>query len=134
RWREEAGAMVLLAATRETNLVSQFEAAFPLEQSHATVQGAAPQHLLHPNVRLLLTLLFLNAVGLHRPWDLRSYTGSELGLLTGRPQPYSYRHTERFLSTLAAVHADDAFSAALARWTTSLWQVEARSQEAASPP
>ena len=54
----------------------------------------------NPNLRLLLTLLFLNAVGLHRPWDLRTYTGSELGLLTGRPQPYSYRHVERFLQDI----------------------------------
>jgi hypothetical protein len=47
---------------------------------------------------LLLTLLFLPAVGLHRFWDLRSYTGRKLALLTGRSRPYSYRHTERFLA------------------------------------
>ena len=34
--------------------------------------------------RLLLTLLFLEAVGLHRTWDLRGYTADGLALLTGR--------------------------------------------------
>ncbi len=82
---------------------------------------------------LLLTLVFLNAAGLHRLWDVRSCTGSDLGRLSGRSQPYSYRHTERFLSTLAAVHADDAFTTALARWTTTLWQAEERNEEASSP-
>jgi hypothetical protein len=48
--------------------------------------------------RLLLTLLFLGAVGLHRTWDLRSYTGDGLALLSGRKRAYGYRDTEAFLS------------------------------------
>ncbi len=116
---------MLLAATHETDLLSQLEGALPMKQPHATVQEPAPQHLLQPRLRLLLTLLFLNAVGLHRPWDLRTYTGSALGLLTGRPQPYSYRHAERFLRILAIANTDEAFTAAVARWTSALWQVKA---------
>jgi hypothetical protein len=81
----------------------------------------------------LLTLLFLPAVGLHRFWELRSYTGQELALLTGRAHPYSYRHTERFLLQLSSAQADQALTKALARWTTTLWQVKTRSQEASSP-
>ncbi len=104
-----------------------------MKQPHATVQEPAPQHLLQPQLRLLLTLLFLNALGLHRPWDLRTYTGSALGRLSGRPQPYSSRHVERFLRILAIANTDEAFSAAVARWTSALWQVKARSQEATSP-
>ena len=104
-----------------------------MKQPQATVQEPAPQHLLHPNLRLLLTLLFLNAVGLHRPWDLRTYTGSALGLLTGRSQPYSYRHVERFLRLLAVANADEAFTATLARWTSALWQVKASKQAVTSP-
>jgi hypothetical protein len=125
--------LLLLAAAHETDLLSQLEGAFPMKQPYATVQEPAPQPLLHPNLRLLLTLLFLNVVGLHRPWDLRTYTGSELGVLTGRPQPYSYRHVERFLRILAIANADEAFTATLARWTSALWQVKASSQEATSP-
>jgi hypothetical protein len=49
---------------------------------------------------LLRTLLFLRVVGLDRTWDLRSYTGDGLGVLTGRPRAYGYFHTERFLDAL----------------------------------
>jgi hypothetical protein len=66
-----------------------------MKQQHATVQEPALPQLCQPQLKLLLTLLFLNAVGLHRPWDLRDYTGSELARLSGRSQPYSYRHVER---------------------------------------
>jgi len=131
--QEGAGALLLLAAAHETDLLSQLEVALPMKQQHAAVQEPAPQQLLQPQLRLLLTLLFLNAVGLHRPWDLRTYTGSELGLLTGRSQPYSYRHIERFLRRLASANADESFTAASARWTSTLWQVKARSQGATSP-
>jgi hypothetical protein len=133
-WQEGAGALLLLAAARETDLLPQLERALPMKQEPATIQEPAPQPLFQPQLRLLLTLLFLNVVGLHRPWDLRTYTGSELALLTGRPQPYSYRHVERFLKILATANADEAFTAALAGWTSTLWQVKARSQGAASPP
>jgi hypothetical protein len=104
-----------------------------MKQQHAPVQEPAPQQLCQPQLKLLLTLLFLNAVGLQRPWDLRTYTGSALALLTRRSQSYSYRHVERFLRRLASANADEAFTAALARWTSTLWQVQARSQGATSP-
>ena len=48
--------------------------------------------------RLLLTLLFLGAVGLHRTWELRGYTADGLARLSGRRQAYGYRYTEAFLS------------------------------------
>jgi hypothetical protein len=105
-----------------------------MKQQPAPIQELAPQRPFPPHLKLLLTLLFLNAVGLRRPWDLRTYTGSELALLTGRRQPYSYRHVERFLRRLATANADEAFTAALAQWTSTLWQVKARSQGAPSPP
>ncbi len=127
------GGLLLLAAAHETELLSQLETALPMKQPKAPVQEPAPQRLFQPQLNLLLTLLFLNAVGLQRPWDLCSYTGSELALLSRRPRPYSYRHTERFLSTLATANADEAFTTALARWTSTLWRVQARSQEASSP-
>jgi hypothetical protein len=131
--QEGAGALLLLVAANATDLLSQLEGALPMKQQGTTVQRSGPRHLFQPQLRLLLTLLFLNAVGLRRPWDLRTYTGSELGLLTGRPRPYSYRHVERFLRRLALANAEEAFTAALARWTSVLWQVQARSQEAISP-
>ena len=73
----------------------------------------------------LLTLLFLEAVGLRRTWDLRSYTGQALALLTGRSQAYGYRHTERFLAELAQAGVDETLTEALANWTASLWKPSA---------
>ena len=131
-WQEGAGSLLLLAAAHETALLSQLEAAVLARGDTPKVPQPPAQRLSRPQRNLLLTLLFLNAVGLQRPWDLRTYTGSELELLTGRPQPYSYRHVERFLRILATANADEAFTTALAGWTSTLWQVKARSQGATS--
>ncbi len=70
----------------------------------------------------LLTLLFLEAVGLRRTWDLRGYTGQALALLTGRHQALGYRHTERFLAELAKVGGDVVLTKVLASWTATLWR------------
>src|SRR6266566_4804715 len=127
-----AGGLLLLAAAHETALLSQLEDVLPMKQQSSSVSRPSPPRLFHPQRSLLLTLLFLPAVGLHRFWDLRSYTGRELALLTGRPHPYSYRHTERFLLTLATAQADQALTEALARWTAAVWQGGERSREASS--
>lgn len=74
---------------------------------------------------LALTLLFLGVVGVHRTWDLRSYTGDALGLLTGRKRAYGYFYTERFLAEVARSNGAEALTSALAKWTTRLWQPEA---------
>jgi hypothetical protein len=131
-WQEGAGGVLLLAAAHETALLSQLEEALPMKEQSASVSRSSPPRLFHPQRSLLLTLLFLPAVGLHRFWDLRSYTGGELAILTGRPCPYSYRHTERFLLMLATAQADQALTEALARWTAAVWQVGERSREASS--
>ena len=55
-----------------------------------------------PPVTGCLTLLFLGAVELRRTWDLRSYTGGGLALLTARKRAYGYRYTEEFLARIAA--------------------------------
>jgi hypothetical protein len=70
----------------------------------------------------MLTLLFLEAVGLRRTWDLRGYSGQALALLTGRCFAYGYRHTERFLAELAETGADETLTEALANWTATLWK------------
>ena len=71
--------------------------------------------------QLLLTLLFLGAVGLARPWDLRSYSGDGLALLTGRRWAYGYVHTDRFLAELARAEADQPLSIVVAHWSHQLW-------------
>jgi hypothetical protein len=74
---------------------------------------------------LLLTLLFLGAVGLRRTWDLRGYSGDALGVLTGRKRAYGYAHVERFLSQLAHAGGAETFTNALGKWTAHLWQSRA---------
>ena len=83
---------------------------------------------------LLLTVLFLAVVGVRRTWDLRSYTGTALALLTGRTCAYGYRHVERFLALLAQAGAAVTFTTALARWTTQLWRTSTDPTASASTP
>jgi hypothetical protein len=122
--QEGAGGLLLLAAAHETGLLSHLEEVLPLKQQISCVSQPSPHQLFPPHRSLLLTLLFLPAVGLHRFWDLRGYTGRELALLTGRTYPYSYRHTERFLLRLSELNGDQTLTEALARWTASLWHAE----------
>ena len=97
-----------------------------LEQAVPVCQARPSSRLGHSTKasrrRLLLTLLFLGAVGLQRIWDLRAYTGAELALLSGRKRAFSYRHVERFLSEVAQAGGAEALTAALALWTTRLWK------------
>ncbi len=74
---------------------------------------------------LLLTLLFLGAVGLRRSWDLRGYTEEALGLLTERKRAYGYCHMERLLSQLAQANGAEVLTDALASWTAQLWSPSA---------
>jgi hypothetical protein len=84
--------------------------------------------------RLLLTLLFLGAVGLQRTWDLRGYTAAGLALLTGRIRAYGYRYTEAFLSQIACADGAERFTDALASWTTHLWHVSGENTGGAEHP
>lgn len=80
--------------------------------------------------RLVLTLLFMSAVGVQRTWDLRSYTADGLALLTGRTQAYGYHYTEAFLSQMAKASGAEQWTDALAHWTTQLWH---RPEEPSAP-
>jgi hypothetical protein len=73
---------------------------------------------------MLSTLLFLGAVGLQRPWDLRGYSGDGLALLTERSQAYGYVHTERFLAQVAQADGDQTLTAAVTCWSAQLWGVD----------
>jgi hypothetical protein len=124
---------LLLAAVQETELLSGLERALTssLSTSGPSLRVARSQPV---TLRcLLLTLLFLQAVGLRRTWDLRGYTGQALALLTGRHRAYGYRHTERFLAEVASVGADALLTEALARWTASLWEPRPQGRENLGP-
>jgi hypothetical protein len=111
--------LLLLAAAHETGLIRVLSDAIPLDQ--ATIPTWL-QRMLRPTLQaLLLTLLFLGVVGLRRLWELRSYTGTALGLLTGRLWAYGYRFVERFLAILARTETGERLTAGVARWATQLW-------------
>lgn len=71
---------------------------------------------------LLQTLLFMPVVDVFRPYDLRSYSGDSLSLLSGRSRTLGYVHTERFLSQLARVDADEEATCVLSAWISRLWE------------
>src|SRR5262249_16833676 len=87
-WQEGAGSLLLLAAAHERGLITALTAALP-KAAPTTRLGRMSRSTM---CALLLTLLFLTLVGLRRTWDLRSYTGDALALLTGRLWAYGYRH------------------------------------------
>jgi hypothetical protein len=120
----------LLAAAHETGVSTALEQALPTgEQVAPRLARATPA----TRRQSLLTLLFLGAVGLRRPWDLRGYTGEALALLTGRRRAYGYSQSERFLSQMARAGGDETLTDALARWTSTLWPVKPPEPEQ-SPP
>jgi hypothetical protein len=121
--------LLLLAAATDTGLLTQLEQALPPppappEPPCFPLAGSAAVRR-----RLLLTLLFLGAVGLHRTWDLRGYTADGLALLSGRTRAYGYRYTEAFLSQVAHTDGDERFTDAFACWATQLWHSTGEPEE-----
>jgi len=113
------GGLLLLAAANETALLAHLVEALPPEQTEGRPRLVGSSVAVR--LRLLLTLLFLGAVGLHRTWDLRGYTADGLALLTGRKRAYGYCYTEAFLSQVAHAGGADRLTDALAQWTMHLW-------------
>jgi hypothetical protein len=107
-----------LAAATETGLLTQLEQALPPPPDSPYLPLASSTAVRR---RLLLTLLFLGAVGLSRTWDLRGYTAEGLALLTGHSHAYGYRYTEAFLSQIARADGAERFTDTLACWATQLW-------------
>ncbi len=110
---------MLLAVANETTLITHLCEALPSELASLRPPLAGSSADLRQ--RLVLTLLFMSAVGIERSWDLRSYTADGLALLTGRKRAYGYHYTEAFLSQLAKASGAERWTDALAHWTTQLW-------------
>lgn len=110
---------MLLAEAFETTLITHLCEALPT----ANVSGRPPLAGSSADLRqrLVLTLLFMCAVGVERTWDLRSYTADGLALLTGRERAYGYQYVEAFLSQVAKASGAERWTDALAHWTTQLW-------------
>src|SRR5258707_1310559 len=99
----------------------------PRDDSRLAHLSARSRHML------VRTLLFLGAVGLDHTWDLRSYTGDALGVLTDRSRAYGYFHTERFLSQVAQADGAETFTDGLAQWTARLWKPPVASTQEVEP-
>ena len=120
-----------MAAATETGLLTQLEEALPPAPDPTCLPLAGSAAVRR---RLLLTLLFLGAVGLPRAWDLRGYTADSLALLTGRKRAYGYRYTEAFLSQVAYADGADSFTSALACWSTRVFHPpQALAEDTAQP-
>ena len=129
-YHEQAGGLLLLAAATETGLLTQLEQALPSAPDSRFLPLAGSVAVRR---RLMLTLLFLGAVGLQRTWDLRGYTADGLALLTGRKQAYGYRYTEAFLSQVACADGAERFTTMLACWATHLWHLPEEAAETDHP-
>jgi hypothetical protein len=102
-WQEGAGSLLLLAAAHETGLLEALERAMPVGRAAPTSRLAHSTSASRR--RLVLTLLFLEAVGLRRIWDLRGYTGAGLALLSRRSR--SPARWLRRVSTLLCLSSQD---------------------------
>jgi hypothetical protein len=126
------GSLLLLVAAKQTGLLEALVAAV-MALADPTIPGLNP-----PNpavvMRLILSLLFLPVAGLARTWELRSYTGTMLALVTGRERAYSQRYTERFLACLAHAGGAERLTEVVAKWTWELWQPEHPSSDQPTVP
>src|SRR3989440_811698 len=131
-WQEGIGCFLLAAAAKQTGLLEELVTAV-MALADGTILGLSP-----PNsavvMRLILTLLLLPVAGLARTWDLRSYTGTMLAVVTGRERAYSHRYVEWFLARLAHAGAAEPLTKGVAKRTWKLWQTGQPSSEQPTPP
>lgn len=100
----------MLGAAEETGLVKVLNEAGTESSGPrlANSQSATRQ-------QLLLTLLFMNVFEVRRAWDLCSYSGDGLALLSEWKRAYGYVHTERFLAQIAQSGAAERLTDSLGK-------------------
>lgn len=74
--------------------------------------------------RHLLTLLPMPMLGLFKPYALNAYSGTALGLLTGRGRPYSADEMDHFILSCVRAGWTEPLTADAAGWATQLWAAE----------
>ena len=83
--------------------------------------------------RHLLTLLAMPVLGMFKPYELNTYSGTALGLSTGRGRPYSADEMDHFILSGVRVGWVEPLTADAARWATQLWAAD-RPQATDAPP
>jgi hypothetical protein len=71
--------------------------------------------------RHLLTLMAMPVLKRYKPHDLNTYSGTVLGLMTGRGRPYSADEMEHFVLSCVRAGWVESLTADAARWATQLW-------------
>lgn len=119
---EAAGVYLMLGALVESEAWSVLTGSLGqvVDQSKAggSLRGMSDQTIQE---RHLLTMLTMPLLGLFKPYNLNTYSGTALGLLTGRGRPYSADEMEHFILSGVRVGWVEPLTADVARWATQLW-------------
>ena len=81
--------------------------------------------------RHLLTLMMMPGSSLFRPYNLNTYTGTALSLLTERHRPYSGDDMEHFVLSCVRIGWTEPLTADVATWATQLWATSDQSKSGA---
>ena len=119
---EAAGAYLILGSLTASEawsvLNDSLEQAVAQCNTGSSLKGMSSQD---SRERHLLTLVMMPGLGLFRPYDLNTYTGTTLGLLTERHRPYSADDMEHFVLSCVRIGWTEPISADVAAWATQLW-------------
>jgi hypothetical protein len=122
------GAMVVSEAWQV--LTCSLERAVESSDNKVTLRGLSSTTARQ---RHLLTQMLMPVLKMFKPHDLNSYSGTVLGLLTGRGRPYSADEMAHFLLSGVQVRWGAALSADVASWATQLWATDdAQAKDAAA--
>lgn len=128
---EAAGAYLILGSLTASEawsvLSNSLEQTVAQYSTGASLTGMSSQDCRE---RHLLTLVMMPGLGLFRPYDLNTYTGTALGLLTERYRPYSADEMAHFVLSCVRIGWTEPLSAAVAAWATQLWATSDPSESA----
>jgi len=101
-----------------TMLMHSLERAVEQCDSSLTLRGMSSQEMRE---RRLLTWLMMFVLELFKPRTLDTYSGTALGLVTGRGRPYSADEMEHAILSFVRMGWTELLTIDVARWATLLW-------------
>jgi hypothetical protein len=119
---EATGIYIVLGALVEsgawTILMHSLERAVEQCDSALTLRGMSSQEMRERRLLTWLTMLMLE---LFKPRALDTYSGTALGLVTGRGRPYSADEMEHAILSFVRMGWTELLTIDVARWATLLW-------------